>query len=335
MNWSSPPKSRADWVRGITAANLGDLDSSPTNNTSSKKKKDGPLTPIPKAGGADGFTYPSSQSLQTQHQPPSDNNSLSSDASGGINRHLLSAHHQKAPTTSSFPSQSVPGTHAGAWIAELTFRNAFPAFRLSRLSYMKTGGDDALPAHFESIAAILPPGSINEEVVLHDSENGESRMEVEGLWPAWDPWEPDLSGKSSGEGKDGGYEATLGKLGSRHVVSSKLGGMGSPTGATAGGPRWLGDGADLGGSHIPPSELRITSSHARGNAIVQIEMPLWGDKDFGAMEFGAPMRYVMAVPEGMDPTIGGNHAWLASILRLEVDYAQEPLLIGVVWSYRG
>ena len=27
-----------------------------------------------------------------------------------------------------------------------------------------TGGDDALPAHFESVAAILPPGSIAEEV---------------------------------------------------------------------------------------------------------------------------------------------------------------------------
>lgn len=138
MHWNSPPKSRADWVRGISAANLGDLDSSPGGNDDKRKKKkagrsdDGQLTPIPKDIDTSGHT--SSSQLDTD--------TVSSDASGGINRALLATkHHHHATTTpkSGFPTSSVPGTHAGAWIAELTFRNAFPALRLSRLSYMKTG----------------------------------------------------------------------------------------------------------------------------------------------------------------------------------------------------
>lgn len=294
MHWASPPKSRADWVRGITAANLGDLDTSPMNTTSSKKKKvEGQMSPIPKDGADPSYYNQQQHHGQSPSMPPSSDNSVSSDASGGINRALLASHHHHVPTPSSFPSHSVPGTHAGAWIAELTFRNAFPALRLSRLSYMKTGGDDALPAHFESVAAILPPGSITEEVVLDDSEEGERRLEVEGIWPAWDPWEPDTTGSAS-SGSHGNDGDTSKRLLGPSAASTASVGNAQPPPMT--GPRWLGDGAELGGSHIPPSELRITSSHLNGDCLVQIEMPLWGDKDFGAMEFGAPMRYVMSIP---------------------------------------
>jgi hypothetical protein len=105
----------------------------------------------------------SHNSQHVQHQKRSAENSITSDTSGDLNQALLTTKHTQ-PSTFSSNFHSIPGTHAGAWIAELTFRNAFPALRLSRLSYMKTGGNDALPAHFESVAAILPPGSIAEEV---------------------------------------------------------------------------------------------------------------------------------------------------------------------------
>ena len=134
---------------------------------------------------------------------------------------------------------------------------------------------------------------------------GECRIEVEGIWPAWDPWEPDMKGGSRGSGVAPdfirGKCATDSRGGAPGKVSNPLGS--SPPGGAGGtttaamSPRWLGEGYDLGGSHIPPSELRLTSSHSRSDCLAQIEMPLWGDKDFGAMEFGSPMRYVMMMPE--------------------------------------
>ena len=178
MHWNSPPKSRADWVRGISAANLGDLDSSNpksggTNVSGStfKKRSEEVVSTPPKPKGVDN-TSQHSQSSQNSHiaqhkYASSENASLTSTVSAGINNSLLlTTHAQQLSPSWTIPSHSIPGTHAGAWIAELTFRNTFPALRLSRLSYLKTGGDDALPAHFESVAAILPPGSIAEEVRL-------------------------------------------------------------------------------------------------------------------------------------------------------------------------
>ena len=170
MHWNSPPKSRADWVRGISAANLGDLDSSPTNGTASKKQRSDSGDKREEMEGGRSSTSSKLKGMDntSQHSHASlDNASLASEASAGINRALLAKAHQNSTPMSpglTIPSPSIPGTHAGAWIAELTFRNTFPALRLSRLSYLKTGGDDALPAHFESVASILPPGSIAEEV---------------------------------------------------------------------------------------------------------------------------------------------------------------------------
>ena len=156
-----------------------------------------------------------------------------------------------------------------------------------------------MPAHFESVAAILPPGSLMEDLVLE--EDGEFQMDVEGIWPAWDPWEPDLKGGGKG-GAVGAADATARdgatptNSGSSNPLGSSTLSNATPTANNNMEPRWLGDGlSDLGGSHLPPSELRITSSShtSLSDCVTQIEMPLWGDKDFGAMEFGAPMRYVM------------------------------------------
>jgi len=269
MQWNSPPQSRADWVRGISAANLGDLDTSPGNDkkksTDKGDKGDKGLSPIPK-DMSDFSTH-----YARQHSSGSD---------AGINRSLMNENLHQTPNPSAIPSQSEPGTHAGAWIAELTFRNTFPALRLSRLSYMKSGGDDALPAHFESVAAILPAGSLEESILLDGSN--EARMEIEGIWPLWDSW-------GAEEAKAGGGSKWVGNRADQNNVNDAT-------------PRWLGDGADLGGSHVPPSELRITSCHLHGNCVNQIEMPLWGDKEFGAMEFGSPIRHVMSLPGiALDP----------------------------------
>ena len=133
----------------------------------------------------------------------------------------------------------------------------------------------------------------------------ECRIEVEGIWPAWDPWEPDLKGGNRGRGVAPNFNKGQASIDSRGGVPGKVsyplgsvppsGVGGTPTAAMA--PRWLGEGYDQGGSHMPPSELRLTSSHSRSDCLAQIEMPLWGDKDFGAMEFGSPMRYVMMMPD--------------------------------------
>ncbi|KAL3804783.1 hypothetical protein ACHAWO_005312 [Cyclotella atomus] len=279
MQWNSPPKSRADWVSGLSAANLGDLDTSPGKST---KKEKGSLSPIPK----------DVSDLSSHHQygrhPSAGSNNASGDA--GINASLMNENLHQTPNPSAIPSHSEPGSHAGAWIAELTFRNTFPALRLSRLSYMKSGGDDALPAHFESVAAILPAGSLDEGILLEEGNN-EGRIEIEGVWPLWDPWEAEGKSSSTGAG------------GTKWVGA---GNNGTPANAAGegGAPRWLGDGVDLGGSHVPPSELRITSCHSNVDCVNQIEMPLWGDKDFGAMEFGSPIRHVMTMPEvEIDPRL--------------------------------
>jgi hypothetical protein len=152
MLWTTPPNSRADWIRGESAFSLGDLESQ-------KKIKSTGSKPLSRKN--------SGVSLDTM-----------SNGTGGINSALRG-------TGRPMPTHPPPSSSAGAWIAELTFRNAFPALRLSRLSYMKRGNADSQPAHFESVAAILPAGSIVAQSVLNSDDLG---MCVQGIWPAWNPW---------------------------------------------------------------------------------------------------------------------------------------------------
>ena len=172
----------------------------------------------------------------------------------------------------------VPTTSAGAWIAEITFRNAFPALRLSRLSYMKRGNADSQPAHFESVAAILPAGSITAESVLNSDDMG---LSIQGIWQAWNPWLADSSGNNpSNDLSNGSAMQFLGLLSSP-----------PPTNA-------FGD-SHFGGSHSPPTELRITASHPTTGKLVIMEFPLWGDEDFGAMEMGSPLRSVLSLSDAI------------------------------------
>lgn len=239
VQWTTPPQTRVDWVRGISAFNLGDLE---------------PRKNIKKSS--------------TSSQPTSRRPSLEL-AAPGVNRSFP----QSAPT------HPAPSTSAGAWIAEITFRSAYPALRLSRLSYLKRGSEEAQAAHFESVSAILPAGSIIADRVIGMGEMG---MSVQGIWPAWHPW--------ASEGIDSKMDGTL--------SGSAMSFLGLSAGNIAANG-FFGDN-NQGGKHSPPSELRVIASHPHSGKVVLMEFPLWGDQDFGAMELGSPLRYLLSLTNEFD-----------------------------------
>jgi len=279
LQWNSPPFSRADWVQGITAANLGDLD----------------VAPARKKGAAGSKTESQPGSSPASRRPSA---SSEGGGSGGINRHLLGEDGSSQPF-SSLPSHPTPSSNAGAWISELTFRGGFPALRLSRLSYLKSGSDDAAPAHFESVAAILPPGALSAEAVLGGQCESEEDyvMAVQGIWCAWDPWECGRGGNQISIGDDDLAGSALALLGGAPASSLNGGGLAS-----------LGTG-HLGGSHAPPSELRIVSSHIVPGKVVMMEFPLWGDRELGALELGSPCRYLVSLPGYAEDSGGDTYSF--------------------------
>jgi hypothetical protein len=52
------------------------------------------------------------------------------------------------------------------------------------------------------------------------------------------------------------------------------------------------DATVFGGTHSPPAELRVVSSH-ENNKVAIIELPLWGDTEFGAIQLGSPLKYLL------------------------------------------
>ena len=254
LMWTTPPNSRADWIHGSSAWSLGDLESA-----LKKKNSSG-------GGGA--------SSAGTGSKPNSrvsSSTSLDTMGTGGINSVLQNSGRTQPP----------PSTSAGAWIAELTFQNAFPALRLSRLSYMKRGSDELQPAYFESVAAILPAGSIAPTAVLDSDDMG---LYIQGVWPAWNPW---LSEPQPGSDE---AKATDSSLSGSAMAFLGLSSVPPPTSA------YFGD-SFQGGTHSPPTELRILATHPSTGKVVVMEFPLWGDEDFGAIELGSPLRYVLSVKD--------------------------------------
>eukprot|EP00536_Pseudo-nitzschia_multiseries_P014720 jgi/Psemu1/246275/estExt_Genewise1.C_7590016 len=245
MLWTAPPNSRADWIRGSSAFSLGDLESckKPANSRGARTGKSNP-------------------------------NSISSDlsyATGPISSGL--------PPIGGFRSGGAgsPTSDAGAWIAEVTFRGAYPALRLSRLSYMKRGNDGSQPAHFESIAAMLPAGSIIAESVLDADDMG---LSIQGVWPAWNPWLSEPSSNNEADDSLSGSAMAFLGLSSVHPPGTNQGTFGEYY---------------AGGTHSPPTELRLVSSHPENGHLVTMDFPLWGEDDFGAMELGSPIRSVLAL----------------------------------------
>ena len=246
MFWVTPPNSRADWIQGSSAFTLGDLES------------------VKKPKNSNNTNNPGSRSPSRR---PSISSATDSSGGGGINNNLANVRTIGAGT---------PTTAAGAWIAEITFRNAYPALRLSRLSYMKRGNDDSQPVHFESVAAILPAGSISPKSILHSDDMG---LAIQGIWPAWNPWLSETTGVETDDSLRGSAMQFLG-------LSSL-----PPTTGPYFGENYL------GGTHSPPIELRIVASQPKAGSIVLMEFPLWGDEDFGAMELGSPLRSVLSLAD--------------------------------------
>jgi len=263
LHWDTPPGSRADWIEGITMCNLGDLN-----------------------------PHPKSSKGRTPSTPSRTNSSTN------ISEDFINSKQSQAPgspTSSVWQSQPIPTSAVGGWISELTFRGPFPALRLSRLSFLKSGGDSWAPAHFESVAAILPPGTLLPEVILQNLCGDEnSGMVIQGIWPAWNPWELHPHSRSSesinsvddDDSLNGDAMSLLGAVPRDNVMAA----VGSSTRLNTMHT------TSLGGTHSPPSELRLIARHPEGKVII-MEFPLWGDADFGAMELGSPLRYLIDLKE--------------------------------------
>lgn len=283
MMWVTPPNTRADWIRGSSAFCLGDLEA--------HRKSKGSKALSRRSSGA----------------------SVSDLSSGGP----ISAGLRSARTLGT----GTPTTAAGAWIAEITFRGAFPALRLSRLSYMKRGNDDSQPAHFESVAAILPAGSIVAGSVLNSDDMG---LSVQGIWPAWNPWLSEPTGDHSSDTLRG---SAMQFLGLSSVPPPHF--------------QHFGD-SYLGGTHSPPSELRIAASHPTTGNLVLMEFPLWGDDDFGAMELGSPIRSVLSLSGAHvsrnDVFVGKLPASASTAYdssRLQAQIGPEKRTISLLWRKQG
>lgn len=249
VEWTTPPNSRVDWVTSIAAFSLGDLETKKRiTTTTTKSSNSGYRTPLSHKNG-DRFGEDGNSQVH------------------GGNRLSQSA----------LPNQTTPSTAAGAWVSELTFKNAFPAIRFSRLSYLKRGSDSVHPALFESVATILPAGSILSKSVLNNHDGG---LIVHGVWPAWNPWLSESPLDHSEETLRGSAMSFLG-------LSS---GPPSSNGAN------IGDSL-LGGTHSPPCEVRIFSSHPSSNNVVIMELPLWADRDIGELELGNVIRYVLSLSD--------------------------------------
>ena len=226
--WITPPRTRVEWIRGVSAFSLGDLENKkPTRITSATPSR-----------------RPSSNTL----------NSYEETAAQAINETLGKRHHYQ-----SIPNHSTPTTHSGAWVAEVSFpgNRLPPSIRLSRLTYLKRGIDDMDPTLFETVSAVLPPQLITPEAILGA---GEAAFSVEGIWPTWNTWHTESSEQLvSNETLRGSAMAYLGL--SSGPAAGVLAGQG------AGGMGQFGDVASAAASG-PPSELRICASHVDGTLIV-------------------------------------------------------------------
>jgi hypothetical protein len=186
--WTTLPLTRVDWVKGVSAFTLGDLEN----------------TKKPRAS----VSAPPSRR-------PSMNANTDSEAAA-INETLGKRHHYQ-----SIPNHSSPASNAGAWVSELTFHKHTPAIRLSRLTYLKRGVDDLNPTLFDNVSAFLPISKNFQEILLKSDEGGFS---VEGIWPAWNPWLSDGVESTSNDTLRGSAMAFLGLSGGPGV--STAGNMG-------------------------------------------------------------------------------------------------------------
>ncbi|KAL7561202.1 hypothetical protein ACA910_004128 [Epithemia clementina (nom. ined.)] len=256
--WIMSPKTRVDWISGSAALTLGDLDG---RSASSPRKKG--------TGSASSSRRPSGSNMPGQEGSEAHNEDVT-------NRH---AHFATIPT------HTTPVSKAGAWICEVSCDGQLPSMRLSRLTYLKRGADDLSPTLFESVTGYLPANAIYENLLL-GNEDYPSTLDIEGLWPIWNPFvadsTPDPDNTSINETLRGSAMAFLGLTAANHVVG---------TGGT-----FFGD-PQLIGTQCPPTEMRFTLAHPVSGHITVLEFPLYGDKSLTNLELGQPVHSVLALNE--------------------------------------
>lgn len=269
--WTTLPHSRVDWVKGISAFTMGDLESRKKSKREQKSIQSSILssTDLPNGEGP-------------RYQPPSSlraNNTADKGKEGKMLRFHQSIHHHP-----------VPSSNAGAWVSEITFSGSFPAIRLSRLTYLKRGVDDWHPTLFESISSYLPPGCVFRDQILQTDDAGFS---IEGIWPAWNPWLSESTSLSSSEEKD--------------VRGSAMAFLGLSSGPSSSGGGQFGDSL-LGGTQHPPCELRIAASYPIASSLVILEFPIFSDSAYTSLELGSPTRSVLSLKHLDDLAAGARVA---------------------------
>ena len=187
---------------------------------------------------------------------------------------------QTGTTNPSIPSHMSTFSNAGAWISEITFQGAFPALRLSRLTYLKRGTDEVPhPVLLESVSSFLPAQSLWDGASRDD-------LIVEGIWPAWNPLQTEPT-------KDNHTNETL-----RGSAMSFLGISNATVPSSNFGESFLGD------TQRPPSELRITASHPLDGCAIVMEFPfVYDGLSHNSLELGKPIRSVLSLNDASVATL--------------------------------
>lgn len=149
VEWSLTHRdTTVDWVRGISAFTLGDLE---TVN----KPPNQPRTAL------DESVFWTTGKQRRNHMYPTN-------------------HHQ-----------SMPYSTAGAWISEIVRHGDTASIRLSRLTYLRRGMDEASPVVQDCVSSVLPYSVIDFLSAI-----------PEAIWPAWNPWLSESLPVDTTEGTD-------------------------------------------------------------------------------------------------------------------------------------
>ncbi|GKY91356.1 hypothetical protein MPSEU_000107800 [Mayamaea pseudoterrestris] len=252
MEWDTPVRTRVDWIHGVSAFTLGDLE--PKSSNSKYRSSSAPSSRRP--------------SLNNSNK----NDGNTKDESDGRRQHYQS-----------IPNHATPYSNAGAWISEITFQDATPAIRLSRLTYLKRGVDEFIPTLFENVSAILPVGLISPNILCG---NDDSYLCVEGIWPVWNPRLSEASSVTTDH-----HTGTI-----RGSAMSFLGLAAGPAVSTTAADGSFTDGL-LSNTQSPPCEIRIVAAHAEPGKLLALQFPLLGEQDWTALELGNPTRSIFLLDE--------------------------------------
>jgi hypothetical protein len=201
----------------------------------------------------------------------------------------------KGAPAHSMPNHAQPYSGAGAWISELSFHGALPTIRLSRLTYLQRGIDEAYPSLFECVSSLVPPNTFFSHGILDTTSCG---FCVQAIWPAWNPWLSDTNNRTDDTDT---------------LRGSAMSFLGLSTGVNTTGGHF--GGSLLGITETPPLELRITCTHPIGGRIMLTGFRLRGDET--AIDVELPRRaelsladldrFIVSKTETMAPQASRQH----------------------------